>query len=125
MDLIRLEQALKSGNQNEASSAISEASRHNNEEVVIMLIEHLRNTDNKILRNEIAIALSDIRNPMAVEPIIELLMNPKTLGNRGSLLYALRPFDYSSHLELLVDFMINGSFEVRYESKNLLQPFAN
>jgi len=121
MDLIRLERALMSGNQDEASEAISEASRYKNKEVVFILIKHLNNTENKILRNEIALALSDIRNPAAVEPIIELLKDPKTLGSRGSLLYALRPFDYSSHIGLLVDFVINGNFEVRHEAKYLLQ----
>ncbi|WP_336776994.1 HEAT repeat domain-containing protein [Paenibacillus sp. MMO-58] len=121
MDLIQLERALMSGNQDEASAAISEASRYKNKEVVLMLIKHLKNTENKILRNEIALALSDFRNPEAVEPIIELLKDPKTLGSRGSLLYALRPFDYSSHLELLIDFLINGNFEVRHEAKYLLQ----
>ncbi|MFB9330882.1 HEAT repeat domain-containing protein [Paenibacillus aurantiacus] len=121
MDLMHLEQALVSGSQDEASAAISEVSRCNNKEVALILIYHLKNTENKILRNEIALALSDIRDPAAVEPIIDLLKNPKTLGSRGSLLYALRPFDYSSHLELLIDFVINGNFEVRHEANYLLQ----
>ncbi|NBD28359.1 HEAT repeat domain-containing protein [Paenibacillus glycinis] len=121
MDRIRLEQALKSSDLKEASSVLSEVSRYKDEEVVLILIDHLRNTENTILRNEIAIALSDMRNQLALEPIIELLKDPKTLGNRGTLLFALRPFDFSAHLELLVDFLINGSFEVRHESKHLLK----
>ncbi|NOU68646.1 hypothetical protein GC096_31930 [Paenibacillus sp. LMG 31461] len=36
-------------------------------------------------------------------------------------MFALRPFDYSSHLGLLVDFVISGNFEVRHEAKYLLQ----
>ncbi|MFD1953453.1 hypothetical protein ACFSL6_04510 [Paenibacillus thailandensis] len=57
MDHKRLEQGLESGNLREASLVISEASQHKDEEIVVLLIKHLRVTENKLLRNEIAIAL--------------------------------------------------------------------
>lgn len=120
MDLSRLERVMNSGNIEEATTVISEVGRNKNEEVVPVLLKYLKITDNNILRNEIALALSDIGSPLAVEPIIEMLKDPKTLGSRGTLLYALQPFDCSSHVGLLVDYMINGNYEVRQEAKQLI-----
>lgn len=42
-----------------------------------------------ILRNHVAITLSDLRCQEAVVPIIKLLKDPNTEGSRGTLLYAL------------------------------------
>ncbi|WP_152619340.1 hypothetical protein [Cohnella kolymensis] len=52
--------------------------------------------------------------------IIELLKDARTLGNRGMLLYALKPLDYSEHIERLADFMMQGNFEQKHEAKQLI-----
>lgn len=44
-----------------------------------------------------------------------------TLGARGTLLYALEPFDNSAHIEMLVNFLIQGNYEVRHEVMNLVE----
>ncbi|WP_052476292.1 HEAT repeat domain-containing protein [Cohnella kolymensis] len=99
MDFSQLEQALRDGRVEEAMNTISELGKQRTKEAVPLLIKYLKLTDNSILRNEIAIALSDIGSQEAVEPLIEMLKDPKTLGNRGTLLFALRPFDYTEHLD--------------------------
>ncbi|MFJ6207359.1 hypothetical protein [Lysinibacillus sp. NPDC092081] len=86
------------------------------------LLEILLKTKNPSLRNSIAFALSDLGVEEVVEPIITLLKSPETLGNRGSLLSALEPFNYVKHAELLVDYFLNGNYEVSRRSYSLLEP---
>ncbi|MFC4101352.1 HEAT repeat domain-containing protein [Paenibacillus xanthanilyticus] len=85
------------------------------------LIKHLRLTDNSSLRNEIALALSDIGHNTAVEPIIEVLVHPKTKGNRGTLLYALENLDYISHIVTIAGFIGDDSFEAGIQLLLLLE----
>ena len=85
------------------------------------LIELLKSTDDKILRNEIAIALSDIGGDRAVEPLIEVITDPKTLGSRGTLLYALENLNYIVHIEKIIPFIGDSSLEVSAQSFMLLE----
>lgn len=85
------------------------------------LIRHLLDTNNNILRNAIAMALSDIGCTEAVDPLIKLLNDPKTKSARGTLLYALESFDCSFHAEMIVDLLSDDSFEVSRQSFMLLQ----
>lgn len=81
----------------------------------------MNKTENHLIRNHTAIALSDMRYQDAVNPIIDFLKDPKTLGYRGSFLYALEPLNYSEHVGLLFDFIISGNFEVSRNSFLLLE----
>ncbi|QKS44939.1 HEAT repeat domain-containing protein [Paenibacillus cellulosilyticus] len=85
------------------------------------LIELLTTTEDHLIRNKTAIALSDLGCEEAVEPIFKLLKDPKTLGYRGSLLYALEPLNYLGHEGILFDFIITGNFEVSRHSFQLLE----
>ncbi|WP_340013896.1 HEAT repeat domain-containing protein [Paenibacillus sp. FSL K6-1318] len=85
------------------------------------LIEILKSTENNVLRNEIAIALSDIGDNRAVEPLLEVITDPKTLGSRGTLLYALEHLDYILHIENIIPFIGDSSLEVSAQSFMLLE----
>lgn len=121
MNLETLRKAIESGNIDEAKSLLQEVGRNKYENAIPLLLEFLRKTDDNRLRNSIAIALSDIGNERVVEPIVEMINNTKTLGNRGSLLYALEPFDCSLHLETLVKHLVTGNFEVQMNSYQLIE----
>ncbi|WP_228469533.1 HEAT repeat domain-containing protein [Paenibacillus sp. JNUCC31] len=85
------------------------------------LIELLKSTDNTILRNTIAIALMDIGDDRAVEPLIEVITDPKTSGSRGTLLYALENLNYIVHIESIIPFIGDSSLEVSAQSFMLLE----
>jgi hypothetical protein len=88
---------------------------------VPILIRFLKSTENHRIRNSIAIALSDIGDEEAVNPLMEIINDPKTLGYRGSLLYALKPFNCSAHLETLVHHLLTGNFEVQANTYELIE----
>jgi HEAT repeat protein len=120
-DSNKLKELITNSQIDDAIVLIEEIGENKNEEAFQFLINILRKTDNHALRNAVALTLNDLGNQEAVEPIVEMLKNPKTMGNRGTLLYSLKSFDYSAHIDLLVDFIINGNYEVRHEAKELIQ----
>lgn len=120
MNLQKFDHNLAMNNIEFSSQLIQEVVEQGNQEAIPILMKYLMDTDSPILRNKIALALSDLGCEEAVLPIIQLLNSPKTLRSRGTLLYALKPLDYSNHIEILVDQMIDGNFEVRHESKELI-----
>jgi len=124
MQLSKLEEKIINNNIEEAKKIIEEIGYRKNVEEVPLLIHNLVNTDNNILRNAIAIALSDIGSVEAIEPLISMLSHPKTIGARGTLMYALEAFDCSAYAELITDFLSEDSFEVSRQSLILLESNA-
>lgn len=119
-----LEDKIENNQIDEAINLIEEIGRNKCLEYVSLLIKYLESTNNGNLRNSIALALSDMGSSEAIEPIIHLLKNPITIGNRGTLLAALEPFDYSSYIEMLVEFLYEGNFEVSRKSFTLIEAIA-
>jgi len=124
MQLSELEETIINNNTEEARKIIEQIGYSKNAKAVPLLIHYLVGTDNNIIRNAIAIALSDIGSIEAIEPIINMLRHPKTIGARGTLLYALEAFDCSAHGELMTDLLLEGNFEVRIQSQILLKSNA-
>ena len=85
------------------------------------LLETLRTTARADLRAAVALELSDrgVRELFAV--LVDLLRDERTAASRGTLLYALAPYDCSAILPLLVDLFVTGGFEVRREAFNRLR----
>lgn len=120
MNFENLAAVIKNNDIDQAIDIIEEIGTAKNEQAVPILIQYLQSTENHLLRNAIAIALSDIGKEEAVEPIIGMIRDSRTIGHRGTLLYALQPFDCSQYIELLVECVCKGNFEVRKNSFELL-----
>lgn len=121
MQVSELEEKIKNNNIEEALEIIKEIVFRKDVELVPILINYLVNTDSNILRNAIAIALSDIGSNEAIKPIISMLSHPKTIGARGTLLYALEAFDCSAHSELITNLLLEDNFEVSRQALILLE----
>lgn len=117
MDNNSLRFAIENEKFDEAEIILEEISRSKDIQAIPLLIEYLQRTENPLLRNSIALTLSDIGNEEVVQPLIDVINDPKTLGYRGTLLYALEPFDCSAHLETLIYHLINGNFEVQAQAQ--------
>ncbi len=121
MNLDILKESISNNNIDEAIKIVEEIGSNKETATTPVLLEYLQSTDNHILRNAIAIALSDIGCDNAVEPIINLLKHPKTKGSRGTLLYSLESLNYIPFIESLVDFLNDDSFEVSRQTLTLLE----
>lgn len=89
------------------------------------LMDALMTTCDGNLRNSIALRLSDIRSEALVGAVTQLVEDPKTIGNRGTLLYAIQDLDYSGKLDALLPLLGSSSFEVSREAFNLIEPYLH
>lgn len=125
MLLKEFEEKMENNSMQEAKKMIEEIGCQKNTDAVPLLIHYLVITDDNNIRNAIAIALSDIGSTEAIEPIISMLRHPKTIGARGTLLYALESFDCSNHVELITELLFDDTFEVSRQSFLLLESNIN
>lgn len=116
-----LQSQLTQGKFDEAIRQITEIGLKKDISSVPILIKYLDSTEDSGLRNAIAVALSDIGCEEAIEHILVLLKDPKTHGNRGTLLYALQEFDLSGHLSNIAEFLFDDGFEVSRQALSLIQ----
>jgi len=121
MDMFSLKKVFEADKYEEIEQILDQIAEGNYIESTPFLIQQLETTNNHMLRNKIALTLSDMACVDAVVPIINLLNNPKTLGYRGTLLYALTPFDYSPFADMLLGLLLTGNYEVRHNSFSLLE----
>jgi HEAT repeat protein len=84
------------------------------------LLETLDATADNLVRNGAAIALSDMQIPEAFDVIATLLGQERTRGARGTLLYALEPYDCSPILPLLVELVIADTYESAREAASCI-----
>lgn len=116
-----LRSLLAQGKFDEARRQITDIGLKKDAGSVPILFKYIHSTENNSLRNTIAIALSDIGCEEAVEHILVLLKDPKTHGNRGTLLYTLEGFDLSGRISEIIDFLFDDGFEVSRQAFLLLQ----
>ncbi|ANU12636.1 hypothetical protein B481_1322 [Planococcus halocryophilus Or1] len=116
-----LERALENNDVEKVALLLGEISADQHQEATKILIKYLIQTEDKHLRNLLAIALRDIGNEEAISPLINLLSDSRTLGSRGTLLYALEPFDCTAHLEIIIHQFLTGNFEVQAGAYQLIE----
>jgi HEAT repeat protein len=80
----------------------------------------LLTTNDPAVRNGLAMIVSDQKHPAGFDALVKLLQDERTRAHRGSLLYALGAYDCSSILPLLIDFVIDGTFEVSRQAHSLI-----
>lgn len=120
-----LEKNLAKNNIDGAIVIIEQLGAKKSVESLPVLIKILSETDDTVLRNAIALALSDIGDVSAVKPLIILIEDPKTNGKRGTLLYALQSFDCSQYIDLFIKLLLEDSFEASRESFILIEKNMN
>jgi hypothetical protein len=84
------------------------------------VVDTLLTTNAPTVRNALAMIISDQKHPAGFAALVTLLKEDRTRAHRGTLLYALGAYDYSSILPLLIDFVIDGTFEVSRQAHTLI-----
>ena len=73
-----------------------------------------------VTRNAAAIALRDIGDNAAREPLIRAITDPLTQGDRGTLVRALQTLDCSACLRFLFQLALTETFEVQNHALQIL-----
>ncbi|GAB6988747.1 hypothetical protein JCM16418A_07970 [Paenibacillus pini] len=121
MLLKKLEESILNNKMDEVTNLLDEIVTQHDTICNGYLIEQLRTTENHLLRNQIALTLSDLKCQEVVDVIIELIQDPRTDGNRGTLIYALEPLNYLDHIDVLLNLCLTGNFEVKLQSLQLIK----
>jgi hypothetical protein len=78
-------------------------------------------TKNSLIRNLIALLLSDVHYDRAVPYILEKINDKETFNDNGSLVHALRSFDMSGHLVQLVKIICEKEYEARLMAYGIVE----
>lgn len=76
------------------------------------------------VRDKAALDLMDIGNEIAVDPLLRAIAKPENQNHRGTLVYALGAFNCEPFLEVLVDLVLTGNFEVSTGAFSLIEESA-
>lgn len=120
-DQSELKRLIECGRTRDACNIISNIGARQDVAAVPVLINYLQSTESPTLRNAIALALSDIGDPSAVEPLISTLLDRRTKHYTGTLLYALESFDVSAHVDVIVDFLLDPNYEASRTALGVLE----
>jgi hypothetical protein len=101
----------------EAVAATRELVRREAREALPLMRTVFETTEQVALRNALALALTDLHDPDALELIVKAIRRLDT--NRGTLLYSLRNYNCTRIFPLLVELVIGGNFEESREAMNL------
>lgn len=121
MDVQELTDKINRGEIEAATLLIRSLAENNRTEAIPALIKQLETAEHPIIWNAIAIALADFGDPIAVPPLIRLLIDPKTIRSRGSLVYALESFDCIEYSDVFVNLLLEGNYETSRQAYLLLE----
>jgi hypothetical protein len=102
-----------------AEPALDELVSRGGEEVLAFLVSFLPGSD-VLLRNRAAIALHDLADNRALEPLLQAIFNKENENYRGTLVYALDTLDCSHLLVSLFDLLFFGNAEVKMGAMSVL-----
>lgn len=111
---------IESGDPQRIIEAARECASRQEASAAPYLLDILRVTRDAAVRNAVALALSDLKDPSAFAMLVDLLKSDHIRGSQGTLLYALGAYDCSPILPLLVDLVIDGNFEVSRQAYSLI-----
>jgi len=85
------------------------------------LLRILKGTNDVALRNKISLVLADFKVEELPRHIMELLMDERTKGHRGTLVYSLTDYELGKYFSELINIILNDEFEARYEAECLIK----
>ncbi|WP_321290399.1 HEAT repeat domain-containing protein [uncultured Sunxiuqinia sp.] len=113
---------LKSENTDTAIEAISELKEKGHAGYVPILIELLHTSDNPEIKSRIFRLLAELKQSDAIPLIIDAIENKKYANERQQLVSACweNGLDYSHHLSLFVDLVIENDLEIAFEAYTVI-----
>lgn len=84
------------------------------------LLEKLRNVDDPVERNALAISATETGDPVVLDVLIELIDRPDLVDQRATLLNCAGRFDCSNRFLWLANLVCRGNWEVAHEAYDIL-----
>lgn len=99
--------------------AVDRLAKIGGDEIVVFLISLLA-LDNSVIRNRAALALKDIKDNKAVEPLFNAIFKRENHNNNGTLVYALESLDCSQHLKEIFRILFYETYESKVNALAIL-----
>jgi len=114
---------LNSGDTDTVRAASLVLGDHGDASAVPALLTLLRTSNEHWLKDGAALALRDIGDPRAREPLLREIRDPANAGYTGTLIYALEPFDVRDAVVELVQFVCDGEYESAWMAVTVIRAF--
>lgn len=85
------------------------------------LISEMQGSDSIVYKHKVASLLSKRESELVVPALVEQIKDERNNGYMGRFVFACDSFDCSEYLELFVDLIINGSYEVSMTAEMVLE----
>ncbi|WP_162426348.1 HEAT repeat domain-containing protein [Pontibacter pudoricolor] len=118
-ELSQLKQEILSQDWGRAREAAYRLGEIGGDEVLTFLIQ-LLNSKDPILRNCAALALKDIQDNKAVEPLLEAIFKKENHNYNGTLVFALEGLDCSQKLKEIFKILFYESYEAKISAYSIL-----
>ncbi len=115
----RLIALIETGDWDTALNASDKLSEYSDDRTVRKLIGLLGSSRTET-RNAAALALREIGNDIAVEPLLEAIRKPENRTNRSTMIYALEKLDCSNHFIDIFMLALAPKEDVRLSALNIL-----
>lgn len=102
---------LHSGDREDVCQAARSLGDLGDQRAVPILIQLLRSTSDHGVKNAIAIALQELANPVAVEPLLQEIREPKNFHYSGTLIWALGSMNARAAVVDLAHVVCRSEFE--------------
>ena len=118
-DIEQLKQNILSNNTKIAKSAADKLSQIGGDDITCFLMS-LIELDNSRIRDIAAIALSDINDNRALEPLLKAIFKKENHNQNGTLVYALESLDCSKNLKDIFKILFYETFEAKIGAYTIL-----
>ena len=115
-------QNLQSANSEVVADTLNQLSETGNSAYIPFLVELLHSTQNPEIKKRVTSLLSELKHSDAIPLIIEAIQNQKYTDDLQYLVSACweNGMDYSAHLPLFVDLMLEQDFMVAFEAHTVI-----
>lgn len=86
------------------------------------LVELFKKTDSNILRNDLAMIISDLKGNSFLLEMIQVL-NRKSITSKGTIIYAISKMNSSHFIMDISTFLLSHNFEVALEAVSFIAQF--
>jgi hypothetical protein len=119
VDLTALKKEFVSSDWTIAEPALDKLVSIGGDEVLEFLVSFLAGTD-VLLRDRASIALHDLEDSRAIEPLMQAISKKENENYRGTMIYALDTLDCSHLLVQMFDLLFYGNAEVKMGAMSVL-----
>ena len=119
LELDKLKADMFSGDYQTVKNAAETLGRIGGDDVLAFLISLLK-LDDPAIRNRAALALEEIKDNRALDPLLTAIFKKENHNSNGTMVFALEPLDCRNHLIQIFKILLFETYESKLSAYNIL-----